>query len=575
MQPFLLINFFQKDIMRLNVKHIFIPFLFLLACSKPNDENKTVAQVDDYKISVASFARSYLKDLQFSPVDVQDNFEQRKNHIDKMITAYFLAKEAVNAGFDTTLIYKNLMKTESASAMIHGLYEKEIQQTMEPITPEEIEEAFKRQHTKLDLSHLVSHTKAGIDSLYNRLQKGESFENLAKECFKNPVFKENGGDLGMVQWGDLEWDFENAAYSLNIGEISKPVESKYGWHIIRLNNKIVNPILREMEFNTRKKSIEQQLYNRLLKHNADLRIKKMMSEKNIKMNLPLIVLFEKERRNIKDKKLNPDYLEKEKTSFQNIFDKYHNENIAVYDGGAWTVEQFFKYLYTVSPNALGKGMYSAVAMSLRNYFLLDIAKNKKVQKDEKVQNILAEKRTEILASLFFNNYVDSYSLSQKDYESFYTNIKRKYYFNPDLHVLEILLKNEQQAWDVIKELKAGDRTEKTFRNLAEKYTQRKGFRQKQGDLGDIKKSDMGEIGKAAFKLSKGGMTGPVKNKDGFSILFLADINELYIPFNQVQDQVITQLEKQKKDYLYNLVLDKYSNNPQVVVKDFVLKNCFN
>lgn len=81
--------------------------------------------------------------------------------------------------------------------------------------------------------------KVRIQEIYSLLQQGESFENLAKLYSDDKNSGKKGGKLNKFRRGDLRSDeFEIAAYALNeVGELSKPVKTSFGWHIIRLDEK--------------------------------------------------------------------------------------------------------------------------------------------------------------------------------------------------------------------------------------------------------------------------------------------------------------------------------------------------
>jgi peptidyl-prolyl cis-trans isomerase D len=76
--------------------------------------------------------------------------------------------------------------------------------------------------------------KAKIEEVQARLAKGESFEALAKEFSQDPGSANNGGDLGFAGPGVYDPDFETALYALNKDQVSAPVRSTFGWHLIKL-----------------------------------------------------------------------------------------------------------------------------------------------------------------------------------------------------------------------------------------------------------------------------------------------------------------------------------------------------
>ncbi len=98
--------------------------------------------------------------------------------------------------------------------------------------------------------------KERINELYAMLQQGESFESLAKQFSDDKASGKNGGKLRPFGKGQLRAPkFEEAAFKLQKeGEISAPIESKFGWHIIRLEK--INPI---KSFEEQKAELEKQV----------------------------------------------------------------------------------------------------------------------------------------------------------------------------------------------------------------------------------------------------------------------------------------------------------------------------
>ena len=102
---------------------------------------------------------------------------------------------------------------------------------------------------KIGVSHIMISDKKGartfnpeerINEIYTMLKQGESFESLAKQFSDDKNSAVKGGKLNPFTKGDLRAsEFEDAAYDLKkIGDISKPVKTDFGWHIIRLDEKL-------------------------------------------------------------------------------------------------------------------------------------------------------------------------------------------------------------------------------------------------------------------------------------------------------------------------------------------------
>ena len=86
-------------------------------------------------------------------------------------------------------------------------------------------------------STLLSKKFETAEKIYQQLNNGEDFEKVAIRTSEDPGSSGNGGNLGCFESGTLVPEFEEAAFKLNDGEISKPVLSQYGYHLILLNEK--------------------------------------------------------------------------------------------------------------------------------------------------------------------------------------------------------------------------------------------------------------------------------------------------------------------------------------------------
>jgi peptidyl-prolyl cis-trans isomerase C len=82
-------------------------------------------------------------------------------------------------------------------------------------------------------SHILVKTEQEANSILFDLKRGHSFEEEAKKHSLCPS-KNKGGDLGWFGKGMMVKEFENAAFSLPVGELSKPIKTQFGFHIIKV-----------------------------------------------------------------------------------------------------------------------------------------------------------------------------------------------------------------------------------------------------------------------------------------------------------------------------------------------------
>ena len=81
-------------------------------------------------------------------------------------------------------------------------------------------------------AHILMKTEKEAQAAVERLQKGEKFANVAKQISLCPSGK-RGGDLGTFGRGKMVREFEQAAFTLQKGQVSPIVKTKFGYHIIR------------------------------------------------------------------------------------------------------------------------------------------------------------------------------------------------------------------------------------------------------------------------------------------------------------------------------------------------------
>lgn len=96
----------------------------------------------------------------------------------------------------------------------------------------------------MDLSHILVKTEDEAKKVKERLDKGENFETVAKEVSTDPGSKDKGGDLGTVNLVNSGFDqqFMAAAMTLNEGAVSGPVQTQFGYHIIKVRKKTNYPV---------------------------------------------------------------------------------------------------------------------------------------------------------------------------------------------------------------------------------------------------------------------------------------------------------------------------------------------
>ena len=90
--------------------------------------------------------------------------------------------------------------------------------------------------TTVRARHILVKTEEEAKNLKQEIEQGKSFADVAMEVSLCPS-GQDGGDLGYFGKGMMVKEFEDAAFSMNVGQISDPIKTQFGWHLIQLTDK--------------------------------------------------------------------------------------------------------------------------------------------------------------------------------------------------------------------------------------------------------------------------------------------------------------------------------------------------
>lgn len=158
------------------------------------------------------------------------------NGIVEQLIQHTVLRDAIKDQLDkrTTLGLENEARAFLASEMLARISERDVSE-------EDIQAAYAEQFdaaipdSEFNASHILVENREEAVALIAQLEDGADFAALAKEHSTGPSGK-SGGELGWFGKGQMVKPFEEAVMELAVGEISPPVETQFGWHIVRLND---------------------------------------------------------------------------------------------------------------------------------------------------------------------------------------------------------------------------------------------------------------------------------------------------------------------------------------------------
>lgn len=139
---------------------------------------------------------------------------------------------------------------------------------------------------QVNASHILVEDEATAKEIKQKLTDGADFAELAKEYSTDEGSKENGGKLGFFPKGTMVTEFEDVAFALPINEISEPVKSDYGYHIIKVEEK---KEAKEANYDDSKEAIKQTLIDQKMESEYSIWLEDKKKDYDIENSLESVV----------------------------------------------------------------------------------------------------------------------------------------------------------------------------------------------------------------------------------------------------------------------------------------------
>jgi len=534
--------------------------LFITANIFPQSTpDQIVASVGTNQISIKDFI-SRCEEYLFS-TGVKDNIVVRRAILNNMINEILLSKYDDNKKILSNPEYQKELKWADKQTILAYLEDQEVFAKIK-VTDAELREAYYRSNERIAARHLFAQTEEEASNLYQLLQTGADFNSLAKQVFTDSTLQKNGGYLGYFSWGDMDPAFEDAAYSLKIGEISKPVKTKYGYSIIKVEDRVPHPLLTEDEYVKRKHHMEGVV--RLRKRNPAERDfinkhfvpnKVMFNEKsldNVLTNLSYSTANSSEK--LKHKSSSTICMKYGNKSYsQNELERRIDEIPAFHREKITSIEN----LKTVAAGIVLQDILMKMAME-KGYNSVPAVRNL----IPKYNNVifLTYKREEIN-----NNTILPDSIVKRYYDD------NPQYFKNDneMNVQEIIVKRKSLADSLMMQINSGA----DFGSLAEKYSIREWSAKNKGIMGFSEVSKFGIVKDTLWRSDINKILGPIKIQEVYAIFKVLEkkVGEVK-DYEHSKDLAYRLAKKEKSSLVVDEYISKLRKNVNIKVDENMLEN---
>lgn len=505
-------------------------FLPIFSHSQPKDD-PILATVGDHKITLSEFSERYSSYL-FS-TGIKDNIVVRNAILDNMINEillyYYDNKESIRKDPH----YLKELEENRVRLILAYLKDQEVYSKI-TVTEQEVREAFSRVNEKIAARHLFAKTEEEANNLYELVKIGVDFNVLAKQVFTDSVLQNNGGYLGYFTWGDMDPAFEDAAYSMKVGEISPPVKTAYGYSIIKLEDRLTNPLLTESEFQRKKSHLEDVVKMRKKEPSEIEYINRIFDETKLTFNDEILG------------KILVNLSSKKNTELANI--GAHSQECAKYNDRVYSQAEIEQKISELSFNYRNKinsleYLQAAIEGLLLQDTLYNLAISKGYDTTKAVLDKIEKYKTGIFLKFKKEEIISNAQLPDSVVFKYYKDNISSFSTEPELNLQEILVDNEELADSIIKLINKGS----DFGELARKYSMRKWSAENSGIMGYAPLSKFGNYKNLFWNTQVGEVLGPIKIENIFGIFKLLGKEESKpLDFNEVKAEVVkaSQLENQ-------------------------------
>ena len=231
-------------------KKIFAAFIIVLTlslCAYGADSDKVLARVGSEDIT-ESEVLEFIQPFGQQAVMLYGTEQGRKMILDDVIAMRLYALDAEDAKLDQTPEFQAQLLNAKRAMLAQAAMQKAVEGLK--ISDEEAKKfydsnpAMFKQPERVHARHILVSGDEELAKVQEELKAGKSFDAVAKEFSRDPGSAANGGDLGEFPRGMMVPEFEKAAFALkNPGDVSEPVKTQFGWHIIKLEERIPESVM--------------------------------------------------------------------------------------------------------------------------------------------------------------------------------------------------------------------------------------------------------------------------------------------------------------------------------------------
>ncbi|RMH65398.1 MAG: hypothetical protein D6677_02665 [Calditrichaeota bacterium] len=554
------------------MRRLFIAFLIIMAMVSCKQENDVVAEVGDFTVTRQELAdalsRRFPKMKNFRDLDMK----KKRPVLNQLIRERLKLNAAYDMGLDKDpeIVVKY---TQRRTQMLkERAFERLVIDSL--ISDSLIMDAHQKSRYELRASHiLIGYASSSVKNvtrngkqahdlaveIKHKLQNGADFEKLALQYSDDPNVKSNHGNLGFFNWGRMVRAFQDTAYALEPGQIGGPVLTRYGFHIIRLDEKRPNKRWQEELTPLERRDIKYYMFGGI-RDSGMARWEKLVERKKKRYH------YQVDEDAVK--KLQELNLELDKKNM--LRQKYYTDEqkelvLAGWDGGRLTGEELLAGIPDEAPGRV-RGLIQLprlkkyVEKQSEARFVAFLAETMGVDKEADIVRQLDKYLHYLMVRAAERREIkDKVHLSRDTLRAYYDTHPSEFLIPEKLELSFIYCKDRAKIDKVYKLARQG----RDFRKLAETYSDDAFYAKKGGYVGFRAVNGFGKLAREAFKHGPNQIIEPVPYKKGWAIVKTGPKKENVLrsfedAYNQIRVKLKQLKTRERRGKWERELQDKYS-----------------
>ncbi|MCB2198377.1 peptidylprolyl isomerase [bacterium] len=546
--------------------------LLAVACSNPRTE--PVLEVgESYELPIASYEALAARRFNSAEIAETEPISSHEAYLNEILVRQLKVIDGRHKGYDQDPKVQEDYEQGLQRAAITKLYNDEV---LSKVIPEsEMRDFYKHDTHEVHASHILIRTEEGtddgskkalIDSIYTLATTGSDFAELANKYNEDTSTQQ--GDIGWFRRGVMVLPFEEAAFGLNPGDVSEPVNTRFGWHIIKLHEK--RKIEDRPSFEDDKERISKQIARQRSEELVDRAqefIEGLRADRDVEIDTTRL---EQLMKKLQGRVTTPDVVSL-------LTEEEQNQVVTTLDGG--TIELTLDDMREAVNQMAGRlrrfddvsQMYDIInGYVAQNHLLPDAARKEGCFDDEAVLEAAKDAADRRIYQIVQQNIVSNrIEPTEEQLREYFEEHPEKYMIDAQYTLIECLLDDKQTATDIFRRASQGE----NLRDLANKYTKR--VTVKNGVFGPIRRTQYGAVGRLASESEIGKLVGPVRIGNDWSVFRVISKEEPKLDeFENVKSRVRNDLRIKLRTELDEAWLDSLKQNIDYSINLNVLKKAY-